>query len=177
MWQYNDTNELYHYGVLGMKWGKHRSSEQVRTISKNKTAYKNAKKAYRDEIRATPSYGIGIKGIKKAQQHQAALTKRDMKVLETKAKYKGSKSKDANKAEMKVYRKAMSKTGLPGSYKDSASGGRSTNIYNSLKAQKGKAAADKIQQKVQDNAYRDFAIGSAVTIAAGAAYMAYVLKS
>ena len=24
MWQYNHTNELYHHGILGMKWGHHK---------------------------------------------------------------------------------------------------------------------------------------------------------
>lgn len=29
MWKYNYTNELYHYGVKGMKWGVRRTKEQL----------------------------------------------------------------------------------------------------------------------------------------------------
>ena len=29
MWRYNYTNELYHYGVKGMKWGVRRTPEQL----------------------------------------------------------------------------------------------------------------------------------------------------
>ena len=36
MWQYRSTNELYHHGILGMKWG-HRTAKQ---ISNNHKEYK-----------------------------------------------------------------------------------------------------------------------------------------
>lgn len=35
MWEYNNTNELYHYGILGMRWGRRRA-RKVAKIEKNR---------------------------------------------------------------------------------------------------------------------------------------------
>ena len=45
----SDTNELYHHGVKGMKWGHRKSlptSSLRNRVDSTKTTYKNAKKAY-----------------------------------------------------------------------------------------------------------------------------------
>lgn len=33
MWKYQNTDELYHYGVLGMKWGIHRARKALGSSS------------------------------------------------------------------------------------------------------------------------------------------------
>lgn len=44
MWKYNQTDELYHYGVLGMRWGHHNRSQLVAELKELKGYDRYAKK-------------------------------------------------------------------------------------------------------------------------------------
>lgn len=156
-------DELYHYGVKGMKWGQRKKYEAERT------AYKQAKKNYRQARRdlSIAGYGaIGRAGLKNYKSAENKANKAELDMIDAKAKYKAAKSKNSEKAEARVYRKAMQKSGLVGSAADDQSGGRSTRLYNHLKASKGKAYADSIEKRVENQAYATLAASAAVTVGA-----------
>lgn len=147
-----DENELYHYGVPGMKWGQRKAS-----YASEKNAYKQSRKAYKEALKnmrkANSGFGgFGIKGLAKVGAAEKKVNAAELNMIDAKAKYKAAKSKNSEKAEFNTYRKEMQKTGLVGSGADRQSGGRSTRLYNQIKAKKGKAYADKVQQKVQNRA-------------------------
>ena len=178
MWQYNYgyPNELYHHGVLGMKWG-HRKSPEVTSARNN---YHRAKKAQIDVNRSTFGRtafggGVGITGINNYNSAMKSRQKAEMNTLNAKAKYNAAKSKNPEKAEFDTYRRAMQKSGLVGSAADTMNAGRSTAIYNELKVKKGKAYADRVQKKVQNVAVTELAASGVLALGSMAA-QAYLMN-
>lgn len=157
------NDELYHYGVKGMKWG-HRKNPEVESA---RSAYKSAKKDYKSAQKALKKGYAGINGLSRFRKNESKVNKSELKMIDAKAKYKASKAKNsdkARKAEFKTYAKEMKKSGLVGSSTDRANNRRSERIYNHLKIQKGKAYADKVQKKVNDTLITEFAVEAAAAV-------------
>lgn len=167
---YNE--ELYHYGVKGMKWGRRKAR-----YAAEKDAYKAARKNYKRTVRANQRDlgGFGIEGLKRASKAEKRINKAEIDTIDAKAKYKAAKSKNSEKAEFNTYRKEMQKSGLVGSAKDRETGGRSTRLYNHLAATKGKEYADSVQKKVQNVAYAQ--IAGSVAVMVGASVVQGILES
>ena len=62
MWQYNHTDELYHYGVKGMKWGVRRNSKAYQRMERRVTRF-----GERWENRAEGAKNLGKRAVNRAK--------------------------------------------------------------------------------------------------------------
>ena len=191
MWQYQNTDELYHYGVLGMKWG-HRKSPEINRAMDNYNRAKGRVAAESANLRrkglkiiaGTANTAYNKKAMSSYNNAKKNQQRSGYKVVDAMAKYKydkvlkktGDKNK-AEKASIKVHTKAMAKGfhGLPGSISDYQSGGQNTKYISHLTAVKGKKYAAKVEKKYKNRLVTQFATAAAVS--AGAyAYSLYRLS-
>ena len=158
---YNE-NYLMHYGKIGMRWG-HRNPQ----VAAAKESYRDSRRTLKREIRVAPRIGFGIKGIAEAEKSQKSINKAALDYLDKKAAYKMSKKESGEakaRVERKVYQKAMTRIGLPGSAADGAGMGKA--LAKHLEARKGKEYAESVIKKTQTQLVTGLAVSAAVTVGA-----------
>lgn len=174
-----NNEELYHFGIPGMKWGHRKSSSVMNAKSNYKQASKDLKKAKIKKLFSKSTYLGGhnnVAAAKKANSNIKSLAKKKenaaFNLVDKQAKYaydkklaKTNNKEKAEKASLKVHTKAFSKGkgGLVGSNSDRMSGFKNTRYYDHVASVKGKKYAQKMEKKYGHKLARGFAAGAALT--------------
>ena len=171
------NDELYHYGVLGMKWGVHRATRKAKNNTKlinesNKYNIKSAKYNLKSAKRAAKDIGEGFATkSKKDVKRYLSANKRAAKYNLKSAKYKSKASKTSDrkstrysvksdKYAVKSSKNKMRATRLSGEYATGSKGYKYAtksdryklkSTKRLLKINRNKAYIQKIQQKIKDN--------------------------
>lgn len=94
-------NELYHYGVKGMKWGVRKAENKYKELDNKKASYKKAKTAYKQSF--DKAYNRSVMAYSPIKKHRVANEKRWADVS------KKAKKLDSAKKEYKSVKKEIRK--------------------------------------------------------------------